>query len=127
MPVLAPDDAQWAIIVEAERYMNTVGKERDRVGEIPADAPPDHPGRLRLAELTRLSKNHLGRFMSILGSLFVDEEDWDYIRDGMSTRTIKREEIYGLLTAIIAAHNNSTPEPANRADKRKAAKAVRAR
>lgn len=128
MPVNAPNEAQWAILVEAERYMTGVGKERDRIGEIPPDAPPDDPRRVRASELTRLSKNHLGRFMSILGSLFAEGDDWDYIRDGMADTSIRRHEVFQLLTDIIAAHNpEGAAEPANRAEKRKASKAARIR
>lgn len=128
MPVQLPDEAQYAILIEAERWMNKVDKERAAVGDVPEDAPADHPGRVKLDGLLKISKGHLGRFLSVLGSLFLDEDDWDYIRDGMADRSINRAEVFELPALIIrACRNSETMQPDNRAAKRKTAKAARTR
>ena len=125
MRVQPPDDAKYAILIEAERWMTRVVKEKDKLN-IPDDAPADHPDVIKAIELTERSKNHLGRVLAILGSLFLDEEDWDFIRDGMAARELGREEVLALPVQIIrACRQAEEPEPANREQRRKAARGKR--
>lgn len=126
MTVREPDEAQYAILIEAERWMGRVERERAAIGDIPDGAPADHPGVVQLEQILNISKGHLGRVMAVLGSLFADDADWDYIRDGMADRTIGREEVFALPAMIIKACRD-TAEPANRAERRKTTKASRAR
>lgn len=128
MPVRKPDEAQWAILIEAERHMTTVDKRRADIGDVPEDAPDDHPGRVRVQALFKESSGHLGRFMLVLGSLFLDGNDWDAIRDGMARGDIPQSEVYDLITNIIrACRDGERMEPDNRAAKRAKAKGTRAR
>src|SRR5687767_2713919 len=126
MFVTGLDEAQFAILIEAERWMGTVQKKREALG-ITDDMPADDPRRAEADKLFNISKNHLYRIMSVLGSLFVDESDWDYIRDGMASREISRAELFELPALIIAANQAADElKPANRAAKR-AKSASRAR
>lgn len=123
MLVQAPDEAQFAILIEAERWLAGVQKRRAKLG-IPDDAPADDPRHAEAEKLLTISKNHLGRIMNVLGSLFLDEDDWDFIRDGMAAREISRAELFELPAMIIKATREADElKPTNRDAKRKAQRA----
>lgn len=122
MPVQPPDDGQYAILIEAERWMTKAIKERDKL-DLSTDLPDDHPDTVKARQLTEISKAHVGRLFAVLGSLFLDQDHWDFIRDGLADRTITREEVFSLPAQIIrACHDAAQPEPANRAERRTTAK-----
>lgn len=123
MLVRAPDEGQFAILVEAERYLNTLQKKRASIG-LRDDTPADDPRWAKAEQLINISKNHLARIMSVIGSLFLDEADWDFIRDGVASREISRVELFELPTRIIAATREADEmKPDNRAAKRRAQRA----
>lgn len=119
MRVREPDEAQYAILIEAERWMGRVVREREKL-DLSGDLPDDHPDMVKAQELLDRSKSHLGRFLAVLGTLFLDQQDWDDIRDGMAAREVSREDMLGLAAKIIAACRGAA-EPANR-EQRRAAK-----
>jgi hypothetical protein len=126
MFVTGLDEAQFAVLIEAERWMTTVQKKREALGITDA-TPPDDPRHAQAEKMWTISKNHLNRFMSVLGTLFVNEDDWDLIRDGMASKEITRAELFELPALVIAATREADElKPANRAAKRAKA-ATRAR
>lgn len=126
MAVQQLDETQWAILIDAERWAGKAQREREALGEIADNAPADDPARVKLEQITKVSMGHLGRFMTVLGSLFLREDDWDFIREGMADRTITRAEIMDLPVLIIkACRDNDELRPDNRAARR--SKAARAR
>lgn len=123
MFVQAPDEAQFAILIEAERWLGNVQKKRAALG-LPDDAAPDDPRHAEAAKLFNISKNHLARIMSVIGSLFVDEDDWDFIRDGLAAREISRVELFEIPSMVIKATQDADElKPINREAKRKAQRA----
>lgn len=123
MLVQAPDEGQFAILVEAERYLATLQKKRDSIG-LTDTTPADDPRWAKAEQLINISKNHLARIMSVIGSLFLNEADWDFIRDGVANREISRAELFELPTRIIAATREADEmKPDNRAAKRRAQRA----
>lgn len=123
MFVQAPDEAQFAILIEAERWLSGVQKKRAALG-IPEDAPPDDPRHAEAEKLFHISKNHLARVMSVIGSLLLDEEDWDFVRDGMAVREISRVELFEIPSMVIKATQEADQlKPVNREAKRKAQRA----
>lgn len=123
MLVQAPDEGQFAILVEAERYLGSLQRKRDSIGITDA-TPADDPRWAKAEQLINISKNHLARIMSVIGSLFLNEADWDFIRDGVAAREISRVELFELPTRIIAATREADEmKPDNRAAKRRAQRA----
>lgn len=123
MFVQAPDEAQFAILIEAERWLGNVQKKRAALG-VADDAGPDDPRHAEAAKLFNISKNHLARIMSVIGSLFLDQDDWDFIRDGLATREISRVELFEIPSMVIKATQDADElKPVNREAKRKAQRA----
>ena len=107
MPVLRPNEAQLALLIDASQWMSRARQQLKRLGDVPAGAGDDHP--LVKAALASAERGlaHVGRLQRIIGSLFAEVDDWDWICEQMAERLLPWQEVADLPAAIIAAHNEA--------------------
>lgn len=122
MPVLAPDTGQTALLIEAEQWMGRAKHSMKALGDLDGKAKDD-PAVAEARKLTQRGLTHVGRLQRIIGSLFTNPEDWDWICDGLAGREIDWHEVAELPAQIIRAHNEASEmKPDNREERRAVAK-----
>lgn len=122
MPVVAVSQEQLALLIEAQEWFRRRRRDLDAMAGRPSGTA-DAQGEQLLGQ----GFKHVGRLQTILKHLFLDEDDWDWICDGMADRTIPWQDVADLPALILAAHRIAAEAAeggasGNRADKRAAAK-----
>lgn len=128
MQVTAPNEDQIAVLIAAQewfrrqrRRLDELEPQLDALGEARKDET--HP---IVAEAHRLAQEgirHVGRFQTILKTMFVDPEDWNDIQDGMAERSVRWQDVSDIPALVLEARNaGDAAVPANRAGRRAAAK-----
>jgi hypothetical protein len=126
MVVLRPNEAQLALLIDASQWMSRARQQLKRLGEVPKGAGDDHPLVQAAAKSAERGLQHVGRLQRIIGSLFEEEDDWDWICEQMAGRTLPWQEVADLPQKIIRAHNEAEQMlPDNREAKRAAARGKR--
>lgn len=126
MVVLRPNEAQLALLIDASQWMSRARQQLKRLGEVPKGAGDDHPLVQAAAKSAERGLQHVGRLQRIIGSLFDEEDDWDWICEQMAGRTLPWQEVADLPQKIIRAHNEAEQMlPDNREAKRAAARGKR--
>lgn len=126
MVVLRPNEAQLALLIDAQQWMSRARKQLKRLGEVPEGAGDDHPLVKAAAESAERGLQHVGRLQRIIGSLFGEVDDWDWICEQMAERTLPWQEVADLPHQIIRAHNEADQMlPDNREAKRAATRGKR--
>lgn len=115
-PVVVPDTGQIALLVDAERWMTRAQRDRQQLGDLEG-LPNEHPSVVKAQRLAARGVEHVGRLARIIGSLFVDEADWDWICDMLAGREIKWNAVAEIPSDVLRAYNESMG-PNNRADRR---------
>jgi hypothetical protein len=122
LPVLRPNEAQLALLIDASQWMNRARQQLRKLGDIPAGAGDDHPLVQEAIKHAERGLQHVGRLQRIIGSLFENEGDWDWICEMMAERKLPWQEVADLPEAIINAHNDADRMmPDNREARRAAA------
>jgi hypothetical protein len=126
MVVLRPNEAQLALLIDASQWMSRARKQLKRLGDVPKGAGDDHPLVKAAQESAERGLAHVGRLQRIIGSLFEEPDDWDWICEQMAERTLPWQEVAELPHKIIKAHNDADQMlPDNREAKRAAARGKR--
>lgn len=126
MVVLRPNDAQLALLIDASQWMSRARQQLRRLGDVPAGAGDDHPLVQEAVKQAERGLQHVGRLQRIIGSLFEDVDDWDWICELMADRKLPWQEVADLPEKIIKAHNDADRMmPDNREAKRAAARGKR--
>lgn len=126
MPVQRPDEAQLALLIDASQWMARARQQLRKLGDIPPGAGDDHPLVQEAIRQAERGLKHVGRLQRIIGSLFLDEGDWDWICEQMADRKLKWQEVADLPEMIIKAHNDADRMmPDNRESRRAAARGRR--
>jgi hypothetical protein len=121
MVVLRPNEAQLALLIDASQWMSRARKQLKRLGDVPKGAGDDHPLVRAAADSAERGLQHVGRLQRIIGSLFEEVDDWDWICEQMAERTLPWQEVADLPHKIIKAHNEAEQMlPDNREAKRAA-------
>jgi hypothetical protein len=107
MPVLRPNEAQLALLIDASQWMSRARLQLKRLGEVPAGAGDDHPLVQAALKSAERGLAHVGRLQRIIGSLFENEDDWDWICEQMAGRLLPWQEVADLPALIIGAHNEA--------------------
>lgn len=119
--VYEPDDSQRALIFEASEWFR---KNKKAIGEATAAGSKMTDDPDKMLPILQHAQRRVSRMLSIVGALFADADDWDWVEDGMAERRIPWQEIVGLMHKVQAAFNEAR-EPANRAERRAAEKKPR--
>jgi hypothetical protein len=126
MVVLRPNEAQLALLIDASQWMSRARTQLKRLGDVPEGAGVDHPLVKAAAESAERGLAHVGRLQRIIGSLFAEVDDWDWICEQMAERTLPWQEVADLPRQIIRAHNEAEEMlPDNREAKRAASRGKR--
>jgi hypothetical protein len=130
MPVTLPDQGQMAVLINAQEFFRRKRRAlEDLEPQIAALGPNPDPNDPAVAQATALADEgvrHVGRFNSVLKTLFVDPEDWDYLQDGLADRTIPWQEVADVPGRVLEARNaKEQGTPVNRQQRRAAAKTGR--
>lgn len=115
-PVTVPDTGQIALLVDAERWMIRAQRDRQQLGDLEG-LPEEHPSVVKAQKLAARGIEHVGRLARIIGSLFVDEHDWDWICDMLAGREIKWHQVAEIPSSVLRAYNESQG-PNNREQRR---------
>lgn len=115
-PMVVPETGQIALLVDAERWMQRAQRDRQALGDLEGLAD-DHPSVVKAQKIAARGVEHVGRLARIIGSLFTDEADWDWICDMMAGREIKWQQVAEIPTLVLRAYNESQG-PGNRAERR---------
>lgn len=126
MIVLRPNEAQLALLIDASQWMSRARAQLKRLGTVPPNAGDDHPQVKAALESAERGLAHVGRLQRIIGSLFEDVDDWDWICEQMAERLLPWQEVADLPAKIIAAHNEADRMvPDNRESRRAASRGKR--
>lgn len=121
MAVLRPDEGQLALLIDAQQWMARARAQMKRLGDLPPDAGDDHPLVKEAVESAERGLRHVGRLQRIVGSLFVDVDDWELICELLAERRLPWQEVAALPELIIRAHNEADRMmPDNRQARRQA-------
>jgi hypothetical protein len=129
MPVVMPDESQLAVLIANQEFwrrqrrrMDSIGPELDALGDT-GDA--NHPLRVEAEKLSEEGIRHVGRFQTVLKTLFANPDDWDFIQDGLADKTIVWQQVADIPALVIEARNaRDAVEPTNREGRRAAKKAA---
>lgn len=119
MYVIRPDQGQLALIIDASEWMAKARAQMKKIVQVPAGAGDDHPVVKETIKATERGLRHVGRLQRIIGALFADPEDWEWICDQLADREITWQQIANLPETIIRAHNDADQmKPDNREARR---------
>lgn len=107
MPVQRPNEAQLALLIDASQWMSRARQQLRKLGDVPAGAGRDHPLVQEAVKQAERGLAHVGRLQRIIGSLFLDETDWEWICEQMAERKLPWQEVADLPEKIIKAHNDA--------------------
>lgn len=124
--VLAPSTEQWALLIETQEWWRKNARAIAAVAGKLADAMEDNSNSPE-ARLARDGHRRIARLLTVIGALFADEDDYDWVQDEMGARRLKWTAFTDLPAAIAAVHRNPEDEPANREERRAAKRGGRAR
>lgn len=127
MRVTVPDENQLAVLIAAQEWFRRQRRAFDilepQLEALPPGTTDDHPLKVKAEALAQEGVKHIGRFQTILKSLFLDIGDWDFIQDGLADKTVRWQEVSDVPALIIEARNAAVAgEPVNRAARRAAKK-----
>lgn len=133
MPVGVPDQGQLAVLINAQEWFRRQRRTLDELEpQLAALGPvatrdPNNPIVIKSKAVGEEGVKHVGRFLSILKTLFLDPDDWDMIQDGMVDREIRWQDVADIPALILEASNAAdyAGVPGNRAGRRAAAKSGR--
>ena len=107
MPVLRPNEGQLALLIDASQWFSRARAQLKRLNDLPPGAGDDHPLAKEAIKSAERGLQHVGRLQRIVGSLFVDEEDWEWICGELAERKLRWQEVAELPEIIIRAHNDA--------------------
>lgn len=126
MHVIRPDQGQLALIIDASEWMTKARAQMKKVMQVPPGAGDDHPLIQETIKATERGLRHVGRLQRIIGSLFADPDDWEWVCDQLAEKLITWQEVAALPEIIIKAHNEADRmEPDNRQARRAASRGRR--
>lgn len=126
--VLEPTTEQWGLIVESSEWWRKNQRGLATVADRLRDADGGtaaNPAEEDAKNLARAGYRRIARVQTLIGALCAEDDDWDWIQDGMADRSIPWEEVIGLPGVIGAAFRDD--EPNNRAERRAKGRGSRVR
>lgn len=127
--VLEPTTEQWGLIVESSEWWRKnqrgLAGVADRL-KLADGGDADNPEQEQARNLAKAGYRRIARVQLLVGALFANEDDWDWIQDGMADRTIPWEDVVSL-PGVIGAAFREGDEPNNRAERRAKGRGSRVR
>lgn len=125
---MEPSTEQWALIIETSEWWRKnqrgVAAVSDRL-KLDGGGDAETPEQEQARNLAKAGAVRVARLQKLIGALIVDEDDWDWMQDGLADRSIPWEDFADLPGVIGAAYRGD--EPANRAERRAKGRGSRVR